>query len=261
MDGIETVFHQAVNTLCRIWPRPAPRRRHPRACRIISHRGEHDNASIFENTLTAFDTAAAAGVWGIEFDVRWTRDLVPVVFHDADTGRLFDSPDRIHRLTANMLRRRYPLIPALSETIDRYGGQQHLMIEIKADAFPDPSVQARHMQRLLGHLTPGRDFHLMSLDPSVFSIFDFLPAATFVPIARVRIDRLSRMASAKGWGGIAGHYLFATRDLIERHHRLGQQIGTGFVDSPNCLYREVSRNVDWIFSNRAAAMQAIYDHP
>jgi glycerophosphoryl diester phosphodiesterase len=234
-----------------------PRRHLLHACRIISHRGEHDNTSCFENTLPAFDKAAAAGVWGIELDIRWTRDLIPVVFHDADTRRLFNAPVQIRRLTADALKERFPMIPTLSEVIDRYGGRLHLMIEIKAEAYPRPTDQSQRMQRLLGHLSPSKDFHLMSLKPSMFAYFDFLSTAAFIPIARLRIDRFSRLAKANGWGGIAGHYLFTTRSLIKRHHQLGQRIGTGFVDSPNCLFRNVSRGVDWIYSNRAAALQAI----
>ncbi len=67
------------------------------------------------------------------------------------------------------------------------------------------------------------------------------------------------MAASNGWGGIAGHYLLAANGLVTRHHRLGQGIGTGFADSRRCLFREVARGVDWVFSNRAAQMQAICD--
>ena len=71
--------------------------------------------------------------------------------------------------------------------------------------------------------------------------------------------RISRLALAKRWGGVAGHYLMTTGGVIARHHRAGQRIGTGFADSPRSLYREIHRGVDWIFSNRAAAMQAVCD--
>ena len=261
MHQIEGVFHRLADMLCRRWPRPVPRRHLLRACRIISHRGEHDNASCFENTLPAFDRAVKAGVWGIELDLRWTRDLIPVVFHDPDTLRLFNDPVQIRHLTTNMLKARFPLIPTLSEVIERYGGKHHLMIEIKAETYPRPFVQSRRMQWLLRHLAPGGDFHLMSLDPCMFACFDFLPTTTFIPIARLRIDLFSRLAKANGWGGVAGHYLFAPTGLISRYHELGKQVGTGFVDSRNCLHREVSRGVDWIFSNRAAAVQAICHQP
>lgn len=257
VDRVETVFHRLVNAICRRWPRSVPRGHHLRTCRIVSHRGEHDNRACFENTLAAFDRAAAAGVWGVELDIRWTRDLIPVVFHDASTRRLFNDPVHIRQLTMDDLRARFPLIPTLSEVIDRFGGKRHLMIEIKAEVYPRPADQSRHMQRVLGHLSPGKDFHLMSLHPLMFAFFNFLPSEAFIPIARFRIDRFSRLARANGWGGLAGHYLFISRHLIDYHHRLDQRIGTGFADSPNCLYRAVSRGVDWIFSNRAAAMQAL----
>ena len=256
-DQMEKVFHRLVNERFRKWPRPAPRRHQLRTCRIISHRGEHDNRSCFENTMAAFERAAKAGVWGIELDLRWTRDLVPVVFHDPDTRRLFHQPAQLRHLTANALGDRFPLIPTLEDVIGRFGGRQHLMLEIKAETYSRPAIQSRHMQHLLRHLTPGQDFHLMALDPSLFAHFDFLPPTAFIPIARLRIDRFSRQATKMKWGGIAGHYLAATRNLIRRHHAQGQQIGTGFVDSRNGLYREVSRGVDWIFSNRATAMQAM----
>jgi glycerophosphoryl diester phosphodiesterase len=71
------------------------------------------------------------------------------------------------------------------------------------------------------------------------------------------MGRFSRLATAAGWGGIAGHYLLATDKIISRHHGGGQRVGTGFADSRRCLFREVARGVDWIFSNRAARMQAI----
>ncbi len=256
-ERAEGVVHRLVDMVMRRWPRPTPSGHLLKNCRIISHRGEHDNRRCIENTLSAFDKAAAAGVWGLEMDLRWTRDLVPVVFHDADTGRLFQRCIRIADLPMDRIRQQFPLIPTLAEVIARYGGRRHLMLEVKSEAYPQPAVQSRRLRRMLRHLAPGRDFHVIGLQPEMFAHFDSLPASAFIAIARLRIDRFSRMTAAHAWGGVAGHYLLATDSLIGRHHRLGQAVGTGFVDSPRCLYREVARGVDWIFSNRAADMQAI----
>ena len=256
-ERVERLFHRLADGVYRRWPRSAPPAHLLRSCRIISHRGEHDNLSRFENTLAAFDAAVDAGVWGIELDLRWTGDRVPVVFHDADTRRLFDNDARIGRMTLTTIKHKFPLIPTLSEVIGRYGGRVHLMIEIKTEPYPAPAMQSRRLQKLLGGLSPGTHFHLMSLHPDLFSYFGFLPPNAFVPIARIRMDRFSRMAATAGWGGIAGHYLLATNKLIGRHHGRGQRVGTGFVDSRRCLFREVVRGVDWIFSNRAAEMQAV----
>jgi glycerophosphoryl diester phosphodiesterase len=256
-EQVEAAFHRLVDRVYRRWPRPAPPRRLLRDCRIVSHRGEHDNHRRFENTLEAFDAAIDAGVWGIELDVRWTRDLVPVVFHDPDTRRLFNVSADIGQMALAELKKRFPLIPTLAAVVDRYGGRSHLMMELKPESYPAPSIQSRRMKRLLRHLVPGTDFHLMGLQPDLFGHFGSLPAQAFLPIARIRIDRVSRMAAAHGWGGVAGHYLLATQDILARHHGLGQGIGTGFADSRRCLFREVTRGVDWVFSNRAVDMQAV----
>ena len=77
-DLIESSFLHIVDTIYNKWPRPVPALSRLEACKIISHRGQHDNLAVKENTLTAFDTAVDAGVWGLELDIRWTRDLKPM---------------------------------------------------------------------------------------------------------------------------------------------------------------------------------------
>ena len=257
IDKLEHHFHFMAERLFRRWPRKPPPPALLRSCRIVSHRGEHDNRSRLENTLEAFDAAANAGVWGLELDVRWTRDLVPVVFHDASTRRLYPEDVFIGAVTLDKLRLKFPLIPTLKEVIDRYGGRNHLMIEIKDEPYASPRTQSRRMLDLLSGMTPAADFHLMSLHPALFGHFEPLPARTFIPIAQVRVDRFSRMAMARRWGGLAGHFLLITNGVRDVHQQRGQGIGTGFADSRNCLFREVRRGVDWIFSNRAARLQSI----
>jgi glycerophosphoryl diester phosphodiesterase len=256
-ERAEAIFHRLVDAIFRRWPRAATRSYLLDTCRIITHRGEHDNSRCFENTLPAFQAAADAGVWGLELDIRWTLDLIPVVFHDANTYRLFAEDETIGRMTLETLKKKFPLVPTLAEVIDRFGGRVHLMMEIKSEPYPKPSLQSRRMAWHLRRLAPVADFHLMALQPEMFAYFDFLPTATLVPIARLRIDRYSRWAARHRCGGVAGHYLMLTSSVLNRHHRLDQAVGTGFADSRRCLIREVNRGVDWIFSNRAARMQAV----
>ena len=40
-----------------IIPQKTPSKEDLKNCKIISHRGQHDNIKVFENTLTAFDNA------------------------------------------------------------------------------------------------------------------------------------------------------------------------------------------------------------
>ncbi|HEX9051937.1 MAG TPA: glycerophosphodiester phosphodiesterase [Anaeromyxobacter sp.] len=60
---------------------------------IVAHRGGSRLAP--ENTLPAFERAAALGADAIEIDVRLTADGTAVVFHDEDTARLTGEPGTI----------------------------------------------------------------------------------------------------------------------------------------------------------------------
>ena len=228
-------------------------------CKIISHRGENDNREILENTLPAFDAARAAGVWAIECDIRWTRDLVPVIHHDPGCERLFHDTVSVANLEFAELRKRFPLIPSLQEVISRYGGNTHLMLEIKAENYPAPERQKAILQATLSPLTPGEDYHILLLDPALFRRVDFLPSSVCYLVAELNVARLSQYALQHGFGGLTGHYLMLTSDVHKRHLAAGQRIGTGFIHSRNALFRELNRGVEWIFSNKAVKLQRILE--
>src|SRR4029079_16191350 len=68
---------------------------------ILGHRGA--SAVAPENTLAAFSRAMSDGADGIEFDVRLSRDRVPVVIHDANLNRTAGVDRRVSDLTAKDL--------------------------------------------------------------------------------------------------------------------------------------------------------------
>jgi glycerophosphoryl diester phosphodiesterase len=236
------------------WPRPMPAADRLNHCKLISHRGEHDNITVLENTLDAFERAAAAGAWGIELDVRWTRDGVPVVFHDADLRRLHGLPERIDRLTRQALRQRAPDIPSLGEVVDRFGSRLHLMIEIKQVQWPAAASQSRSLRGALAALAPVEAYHLMALKPEVLARLSGFPSRSLVAIAYHWPDRLSRWVTHHQWGGLCTHYALMRKSIMRRHQARGQRIGTAYPASRNCLFREINRGVDWIFTNNAARL-------
>ncbi len=236
-------------------PRPRPGAEQLKRCRIVAHRGVHDRRRIPENTLAAFDAAQACGAWGIEFDIRWTRDLVPVVTHDPGLARVFGLPQMVSRSTAAELAALCPQVPKLADLIARYGARLHLMAEIKAEPYPDPSRQARILAELFAGLTPTEDFHLLALDPALFRVAPFAPPSACLPVARLNVAAFSRLAERAGYAGVAGHYLAMRAGVIRRQHAAGRMVGTGYAGSRSVLLREIRRGVDWIFSNHAGRMQ------
>jgi len=257
MDSAERILCAAVDFIYSKHTQPFPERQNLINCKIISHRGEYDNRSIFENTLKAFDGVSDNGVFGIEFDIRWTKDLKPVVLHDKNTRRLYNKDIDVNEARYSDLRTSVPEIPSLEEIISRYGKRLHLMAEIKQEVSPEPLKQAGILKKLFSNLTPGKDYHFISLLPGTFNIIDFVPKSTFIPIARLNLKSMSQVALQSNYGGVAGHYLLVTNSLIRKHLGKNQKIGTGFVDSENCLFRELNRGTEWIFSNNAVQLQTI----
>lgn len=257
VDRVEPMVNGLADMMLAVWPRRRPAPEALRRCRLVSHRGVYDNRRVWENTLPAFDAAVDAGVWGIECDVRWTRDRRPMVFHDADFRRLAGAPERVADLTVDQIRQRWPQVPLLWELVARYGGRVHLMIELKRTVFPDVARQRDRLKACFNGLTPGTDYHLLSLTPEVLESLGHARRTACLPIARERVGAFSRMAAARPWGGFCGHHLLISSGRIRRHHRIGQGVGTGFSNCRNALYREINRGVDWIFTDRVREMAAI----
>jgi glycerophosphoryl diester phosphodiesterase len=139
--------------------------------------------------------------------------------------------------------------------IGRYGGKTHLMVEVKQERYPDPGRQNRILRELFAGLKPGADFHLLSLTPEMFRLAPFAPPSACIPVARLNVRQLSRLALRNGYGGVAGHYALVGDAVIRRQHAAGQGVGTGYPRSLRVLAREVNRQVDWIFTNHAGDVQ------
>lgn len=240
-------------------PQPVPSQDALAQCKLISHRGEHDNCDTLENTLHAFTQATAAGVWGIECDIRFTRDLVPVICHDSCCTRVFGMKTPVSELLFSDLRHELPDVPALEEVIEQFGRQTHLMLELKEEPWAQPKRQRDILESALAPLEPTQDYHFLALNPDLFERVDFIPNKACMPVAEMNVGKLSRVALERGYGGLGGHYLLLGNTLLERHNAQGQRLGIGFPGSKNALFRELNRGIEWVFSNDAVAMQAIID--
>ncbi|MFH8934574.1 glycerophosphodiester phosphodiesterase [Streptomyces griseosporeus] len=104
---------------------------------VIGHRGAPDD----ENTLKGLRDAVANGATGVEFDVWWTSDGVPVLSHDPTVDRTTTSHGPIAGMTAAQVRllrtKRGQKVPTLDEAL-RYtvAHQQTAMVELKPTPTP-----------------------------------------------------------------------------------------------------------------------------
>ena len=248
-----------IDSAAALIPRTRPHEEKLRSCRLISHRGERDGVKVKENTLQAFEQAIRVGAWGIEFDVRWTKDDQPIVFHDADAERVFKLPYRISDLTLKEVEEKLPEVPSLERLLERIPVSTHLMIELKDDGRDWTKHRESVLAAALRSRAPLEDYHLISLKPEILRRLEFLPRKACLPVAEINVNKLSEIALKEGFGGITGQYLVLADDVIERHHQAGQRVGTGFASSRSVLYREIHRGLDWIFTNHAGKLRSYLD--
>jgi len=109
---------------------------------IVAHRGARDEAP--ENTRSAFNAALNYPVDGIEFDVRITRDGVPVIHHDRSLGQISGSRRQIESVFFSELSQmdcgswfsgkyKNERILTFEKTIDLYSKTTRLFVEIKSN--------------------------------------------------------------------------------------------------------------------------------
>ena len=96
---------------------------------FIAHRGLFDD-NIKENTIEAFDNAFNNGYEGIEFDVRLTKDKIPVILHDSFLSRVFGVKGLLKNYTYQELLDNKIEIPKFEDVISRYNNKV-MIIELK----------------------------------------------------------------------------------------------------------------------------------
>jgi glycerophosphoryl diester phosphodiesterase len=109
---------------------------------FIAHRG----ASMYapENTIASFRKALEMNADAIEFDVRRSRDGIPVVIHDEDLKRVANDSRKVAELTVEELKKvkvfGKEAIPTLEEVLQELDGKTVLFIEVKDEDIEEAVV-------------------------------------------------------------------------------------------------------------------------
>lgn len=246
---------------------------------ILGHRGS--SAIAPENTLAAFSQALLDGADGIEFDVRLSRDGVPVVIHDATlkrTGRI-DQP--VSELTAAQLQqidvgswfaeRRQTTqtfagekLPSLAQVFELFAANSGVLyIEMKCDADEGPALAAevvrlsRESQMTDRVVVASFDLSAIlkvkKIDSEIRTAALFEPRLSR-PISTVRRLKMVDAALDVGADEIALHHTLAGPRVIEKASRQGLEIVVWTVDEPAWISRARSLGVKALIANDPATM-------
>lgn len=132
-----------------------------------AHRGLHNIAEgVPENTLLAFSKAADAG-YGMEFDVRFTKDRRLVIMHDNNLERMTGEKALVSDLTLEQLEKLRvggtdQRIPRFEQVLELIDGRVPLIIELKVSFNEYAELAAAVCKVLDGYSGP---FVVESFDP------------------------------------------------------------------------------------------------
>ena len=251
---------------------------------IIAHRGA--SAVAPENTLAAFERALLDGADGIEFDVRLTRDRLPVVIHDATLKRTAGFDASIAALSSAELatidvgswfNRRFPAraraeysgeaVPTLSRVFELIAPRCRLLyVELKCEAAETTSLVEKAVAEVRTHELEKRvvleSFSLAAIAEVKRIAPELRTAAAFErrpgrPLISPRT--LLRHALACHADELALARLLVSHYTVEAARACGLQTVVWTVDHPSWIKRAISFGLRAVITNDPAGMRAALD--
>ena len=238
---------------------------------IIGHRGA--SAVAPENTMAAFREAIAVGADGIEFDVRLTRDGVPVVIHDGTLRRTGGLAQRVADLTSAEIAKvdvgswfapsfANETVPSLAELFTLFeSNNRTLYLEMKCDSPVEYAPLAEACCQLVSEYALTERvviecFQLPALEIVREINSNIKTVALFEPsisTPSVLLDQsIINKAQDVGAVALALHHRLARKSLVSKAKDAGMHVAVWTVDDPAWLERARTLGIDAIITNNPA---------
>lgn len=251
---------------------------------ILGHRGA--SAVAPENTLAAFARAILDGADGIEFDVRLSRDGLPMVIHDASLRRTGLRDSLVCDLTADELQKidvgswftrasfeggpspvasyASEKLPTLAQVFELFNPNRGwLYLEMKSDSNQGAKLAAA-VVTCIHKFDCSNRVVVESFDlPAIAEIkridSDIRTAALFEPkltrpISTIRRLNMVNLALQVGADEIALHYTLAGPGVVEKAREAGLETVVWTIADPQWIGRARSLGIKALISNDPAMM-------
>ena len=242
---------------------------------VIGHRGS--SAAAPENTLLAFKQAIDDGADGIEFDVRLSRDGVPVVIHDASLKRTALMDSMVSNLTANELQQvnvgaffrntcNCP-VPTLSEVFELFREVDGMLyLEMKGEPVSEKLIHKVAATIAQHHIA--NKVIVECFDHSAIGALKIVaPGLRTAALFESRLCRPANLfsgavlsaAKAVQANEIALHYTLVTNRLVVQATEEGFDVVVWTVDNPKWIERARQLGIKCLITNNPAEMLAHRD--
>ncbi|MFS8202066.1 glycerophosphodiester phosphodiesterase [Streptomyces sp. CWNU-52B] len=223
-----------------------------RTVTAVAHRGDPYHAR--ENTIDSLRSALRRGADAVEFDVRLTRDRVPVLLHDDTLKRLWEQDRPLRSLSYDEVRGLTDgKVPTLEEAIAATD-EGRLMVDL-----PGPTDE-RAVRRVVGvirdHGAEERAYYCAGAH-TMLAVRAADPAAeialTWTSLAPPRPALLD--AVRPRW--LNYRFGLASHELVTRVHRDGYLVSVWTPDTRRSMRRLLDAGVDSITTNRIATLRTL----
>ena len=215
---------------------------------VIGHRGAAALAP--ENTWASFDRALSIGVDAIETDVHSTSDGQLVLIHDKNLSRTTDGSGVVHETPWSVVKEldagswfsaehAGARVPLLQETLERYGKQTHLVLEVKQAGI---ELRVLEMVREMGLLAD------VTFSSFFFTIVQNLKShAPEAKVGSLTIDAkpetTQRVLDAK-LDQICPPAPFLSRELVTAWKVAGLEVRAWGIKNPGMMHSAIEAGVD-----------------
>jgi len=215
----------------------------------VGHRGDPYRAR--ENTVDSLRSALEQGADAVEFDVRVTRDGVPVLLHDETLRRLWEVDRPLKSLSVDEVRGLTDGgVPTLVEALAATEGSR-VMVDLPGAA--DPRAARRIVEVIREYGADDRAYYCAGAD-SMLAVRAADPSAeialTWTSLAPPRPAVLE--AVRPRW--LNYRFTLVDRDLVARVHRDGYLLSVWTPDTRRSMRRLLDLGVDSITTNRVGVL-------
>jgi glycerophosphoryl diester phosphodiesterase len=221
---------------------------------LMGHRGAP--ALEPENTLPSFLKALECGATGVEFDVRLSRDGIPVISHDEDLRRVANAELKVSEATYPELLRvsiqGKARIPTLREVLALAKGRLSVDIELKVVGAEREVVDA------LRELDMVDDAIVTSFIPEALRRVRELDQSVGVGVLLEEWDdEYLEIASSLKAEAILPYYEVLDRELVSKIKTRGYKIITWTVDDPKIAEKLYDMGVEGIGTNNPCNLKPV----
>lgn len=234
--------------------------------KVFAHRGSNKIAP--ENSKAAFDLALLEGADGFETDIQFSKDSIPLLWHDDEMERI-GMPlktvnqylwDELELLDISMLSEefhRYSGLLRLEEFLNLYYKKVHLLLEIKEMNKVEAHIQLKNIKttinRLLAASIAPQKLMISSFELPLLVMLNELYPKSFIIANTEKKEIADNLADfVKSYPFISGICLeknLADKNTIEKAKELGLKSLVYTCNSPEEIKKALESKVDIIISD------------